>query len=104
MGQYRRAARAAQLRDRRREQPHSGTTVDLKPFASTDRTQILDKAVDEILNGEIIAGTKATLLKQIQQPLPEVKAGNELNDDDDDDVPPTCATASRGGKAVRRDC
>jgi len=57
-----------------------GTHVDLKPFASTDKTQILNKAVEEILNGEISPVTKATLLKQIQQPLPEVKAGGDADD------------------------
>jgi len=58
-----------------------GTHVDLKSFASNDKSQILDRAVAEILHGEISPGTKATLLKQIQQPLPEVKAGTETNDD-----------------------
>jgi uncharacterized protein (DUF1800 family) len=58
-----------------------GTHVDLKSFASNDKSQILDRAVAEILHGEISPGTKATLLKQIQQPLPDVKAGTETNDD-----------------------
>ena len=56
-----------------------GTRVDLKPYASADRSQILNKAVDQILNGEISPVTKATLLKQIQQPLPEVKAAGEAD-------------------------
>ena len=59
-----------------------GTHVDLKSFASSDKSQILDRAIAEILNGEISPGTKATLLKQIQAPLPEVKAGSDLNNDD----------------------
>src|SRR6476469_3452616 len=59
-----------------------GTRVDLKQFTSNDRSQILDRAVAEILHGEISPTTKATLLKQIQQPLPEVKAGSDPSQDD----------------------
>lgn len=54
-----------------------GTFVDLKPFGSKDNTQILDKAIAAILDNDISAATKSTLLKQIEQPLPEVKAGSE---------------------------
>ncbi len=57
-----------------------GTHVDLKGFESKDKAQILDKAVSMLLDGEISANTKALLLKQIEQPLPEVKAGSELGD------------------------
>jgi uncharacterized protein (DUF1800 family) len=60
-----------------------GVRVDLKGFSSTDRSQLLDKAVAEILHGEISPATKATLLKQIQQPLPEVKAAPETNQGED---------------------
>jgi uncharacterized protein (DUF1800 family) len=52
-----------------------GTRVDLKTFTAPDRSKILDKAVEEILDGEISAATKASLKKQMEQPLPEVKAG-----------------------------
>lgn len=58
-----------------------GTRVDLKVFESKDKAQILDKAVSTLLDGELSAGTKALLLKQIEQPLPEVKAGSELSDE-----------------------
>jgi uncharacterized protein (DUF1800 family) len=54
-----------------------GTFVDLKGFASKDKAQVLDKAVAAILDGEISPATKASLLKQIEQPLPEVKAASE---------------------------
>ena len=57
-----------------------GTTVNLKSFESKDRSQVLDKAVATILDGEISAATKATLLKQIEQPLPDVKAGSDMSD------------------------
>ncbi len=55
-----------------------GTRVDLKGFESKDKSQILDKALAGILDSDISASSKALLLKQIEQPLPEVKAGDEL--------------------------
>lgn len=57
-----------------------GTRVDLKQFESKDKTQILDKSIAALLDGEISAATRSTLLKQIEQPLPEVKSGNDLDD------------------------
>ncbi len=57
-----------------------GTRVDLKAYDQKDKSKTLDKAIDEILGGEISPGTRTMLLKQIDQPLPEVKAGSEMND------------------------
>lgn len=57
-----------------------GTSVDLKTFESKDKAQILDKAVATLLDGDLSANTKSILLKQIEQPLPEVKAGSEVGD------------------------
>jgi uncharacterized protein (DUF1800 family) len=54
-----------------------GTRVNLKTFESKDTTAILDRAISVILGGEISSATKATLLKQLDQPLPEVKGGSE---------------------------
>jgi len=34
-----------------------------------------------ILNGEIAPGTRAMLLKQIEKPLPDVKAGGDVQDE-----------------------
>jgi len=59
-----------------------GTRVDLKAFDQKDKAKTLDLAMAQILNGEVSASTRSTLLKQIAQPLPEVKAGNELDDSD----------------------
>ena len=73
-----------------------GTRVDLKSFESKDKAQILDKAVSTILDGEISVGTKAMLLKQIEQPLPEVKAGSELGDTGMD-VPNMRGAGQQGG-------
>ena len=57
-----------------------GTKVDLKSLEGRTRAATLEKAIGEILNGEISPATKATLVKQIEQPLPEVKAGTDADD------------------------
>jgi uncharacterized protein (DUF1800 family) len=49
------------------------TKVNLAKFEAKSKQEILNKAVGEILEGEISASTRAMLLKQIEQPLPEVK-------------------------------
>jgi uncharacterized protein (DUF1800 family) len=59
-----------------------GTKADLTKLEGKTRSATLDKAIAEILNGEISPATRRTLEKQIEQPLPEVKAGNELADED----------------------
>ncbi|MFL6466361.1 MAG: DUF1800 domain-containing protein, partial [Pyrinomonadaceae bacterium] len=51
-----------------------GTRVDLKAYDAKDKAKILDKAIAEILEGDVSATTRSTLQKQIEQPLPEVKA------------------------------
>jgi len=57
-----------------------GTRVDLKSYTSKDKAKILDHAIAMILDGDVSAATRANLLKQLEQPLPEVKAGKELTD------------------------
>jgi len=59
----------------------AGTRVDLKQFAAKDKAGVLDKTVSLVLGGELSAGTRATLLKQMEQPLPDVKAPTEVKDD-----------------------
>lgn len=59
----------------------AGTRVDLKQFAAKDKASVLDKTVSLVLGGELSAGTRATLLKQMEQPLPDVKAPTEITDD-----------------------
>ena len=61
-----------------------GTTVNLKNFQGASKEQTLDKTIATVLNGEIAPATKSTLLKQIEQPLPDVKEGKELADADVD--------------------
>ena len=50
-----------------------GTKVNLKPFQGKDDSEILNRSIDIILDGEISPNTKAMLLKQLSQPLPEPK-------------------------------
>lgn len=57
-----------------------GTRVDLRAYSASDKHQILDRAIDGILSGEISAATRSSLLKQIDQPLPEVKPGIETDE------------------------
>lgn len=61
-----------------------GTRVDLKNFAAPDKSKMLDKAIAEILEGDISAATRASLLKQMEQPLPDVKAGTPPADVDEE--------------------
>ena len=60
-----------------------GTRVDLKSFESKEKPKILDAAIAQILDGDISATTRATLVKQLSQPLPKVKAGAEQAEDVD---------------------
>jgi len=76
-----------------------GTRVDLKGFDPKDRTKLLDHAIGNILGGEISPTTRATLQKQIEQPLPEVKAGNEV---DDNAMAPPVRGAGQGGQGARQ--
>ena len=72
-----------------------GTTVNLKNFQGSSKEQTLDKAVAMILNGEIAPATKSTLMKQIEQPLPDVKEGKELTDPEMD--VPNMRQGGKGG-------
>ncbi|HEV7646139.1 MAG TPA: DUF1800 domain-containing protein [Pyrinomonadaceae bacterium] len=58
-----------------------GTKVDLKKFEAVDKQKVLDNAIATVLDGEISASTRAALLKQLEQPLPEAKLA-EMGDGD----------------------
>ncbi len=58
-----------------------GTRVNLKNFEATDKEQILSKAIDGILKGEISPNTRAALLKQIEQPLIQPKLDEEAEEE-----------------------
>ncbi|HRH40607.1 MAG TPA: DUF1800 domain-containing protein [Pyrinomonadaceae bacterium] len=55
-----------------------GTKVDLAKLgtASGDKVKLLDSYVAVVLNNEVSEATKSSLLKQMEQPLPEVSMGN----------------------------
>jgi uncharacterized protein (DUF1800 family) len=78
-----------------------GTKVELKGFDTAERGKVLEQAIDRILHGEISEGTKASLFKQLEKPLPEVKAGNEV-DDDIAEVPNMRAQGQQGGRGNRQ--
>jgi len=72
-----------------------GTRADLKALKSSDKATTLSKAIEHILHGEISPQTRASLVKQLEQPLPEVKAPAEA--DDDIDIP-TMREGQQGGR------
>jgi hypothetical protein len=53
------------------------TKVDLSKFDAKDKSKILDNAIAMILDNDVSSNTKSGLLKQIEQPLPELKLGND---------------------------
>lgn len=58
-----------------------GTRVDLKKFEATDKHKVLDNAIALVLDNEISPITRAALIKQLEQPLPEAKEGTEVRDE-----------------------
>ncbi|NOT46866.1 MAG: DUF1800 domain-containing protein, partial [Acidobacteria bacterium] len=58
-----------------------GTRVDLKRFEGADKTAIMNNALAVVLDNDVSPATKTTLLKQVEQPLPEAKAPAEVDDD-----------------------
>jgi len=77
-----------------------GTRVDLKSFESKDKSKILDTAIAQILDGDVSAATRSTLLKQVDQPLPEVKAGTDT--DEAMEVPNMRDQGQQGGRQNRQ--
>jgi len=57
-----------------------GTKADLKMFEAGSKSAILDKTIAVVLDNDISPSTRATLLKQIEQPLPDVKSPDEVED------------------------
>ncbi len=56
--------------------------VNLTKFEANSKAEILNKSISNVLGGEISAGTRATLLKQIEQPLiePKITASEDETD------------------------
>ncbi len=73
-----------------------GTRVDLKRFEAKDKSEIMNKAIAAVLDNDLSPTTRSTLIKQVEQPLPEAKAGPEP--DDVVDVPNTRQPGQQGGR------
>jgi uncharacterized protein (DUF1800 family) len=73
-----------------------GTRVDLKRFEAADKTAIMNKTIAAVLDNDISPATRATLLRQVEQPLPEAKAGPEP--EDMVDVPNMRQPGQQGGR------
>lgn len=74
-----------------------GTRVDLKRFDAADKTTIMNKTIAAVLDNDVSPATKATLLKQVDQPLPEVKAPSEV-DNEVVEVPNMRQPGQQGGR------
>ena len=73
-----------------------GTRVDLKNFEAKEKSKILETAISQILDNDISAATRSSFRKQVEQPLPEVKAGTEA--EDDVEVPNMRGQGQQGGR------
>ncbi|MGD9630061.1 MAG: DUF1800 domain-containing protein [Pyrinomonadaceae bacterium] len=78
-----------------------GTRVDLSAYDATNKSKILERALAELLDGDVSPSTRASLAKQIEQPLPEVKPGTEP-DDEADEVPNMRGAGQQGGRMNRQ--
>ena len=76
------------------------TRVDLKKFEAKTKPEILDKAIAEILDGEISQTTRTTLLKQLEKPLIEPKVAEVKDETDDSMTPAVRAGAGSDSKRV----
>ena len=73
-----------------------GTKVNLKQFEGKDDAEILNRSVDGILDGQISPDTKAMVLKQMAQPLPNPKL--DVKDEDDDATENAAMMPNQGGR------
>jgi uncharacterized protein (DUF1800 family) len=65
-----------------------GTRVDLRRFAAPDKKAVIEKVIAAVLENDVSPATKATLIKQVEQPLPAAKAAEPVDVDDDADPMP----------------
>lgn len=76
-----------------------GTKVNLKLFAGESEAEILNRSIDVILDGQISPVTKAAILKQLEQPLPEPKLDIK---DETGEMTGNAMTAQNGGNRQNR--
>ncbi len=79
-----------------------GTRVDLKKFEGANKSEILNRSISVVLDGEISPNTKATLLKQLEQPLPEPKFETVADNDDGEASENTAMMQNQGGGRNRQ--
>jgi len=77
----------------------AGTKVNLKSFAGQNESEILDRAIKMILDGQISPATKAAMLKQLNEPLPEPKLEQKP---ETAEMPNNSMTAQNVGNGGRR--
>lgn len=83
-----------------------GTRVNLSRFAKDEKTSAADKSqtmerfLDVLLQGDVSPKTKQTLLKQLNEPLPESSAKSEMTDAANETS--SAATAPRGRRQMAR--
>ncbi|HKP69142.1 MAG TPA: DUF1800 domain-containing protein [Pyrinomonadaceae bacterium] len=77
-----------------------GTRVNLRSFESKEKSKVLDTAIAQILDGDVSDTTRSTLMRQLEQPLPEVKAGNDVGEDVE--VPNMRGPGQDGGRQGRQ--
>lgn len=73
-----------------------GTKVNLKNFSGANETEILDRSIEVILDGQVSPATKTAILKQLEQPLPEPKIETKAEMTED------AMTAPNGGRRPNR--
>jgi uncharacterized protein (DUF1800 family) len=83
-----------------------GTRVDLQKFSgdsggeiSAERKRIMNRFLDVIVQGEISDATRATLLKQLDQPLPVTAMASSSSDSDREST----QAGGRGGRRSQRE-
>jgi hypothetical protein len=73
------------------------TRVNLSKFEATSKVEILNKSIAQVLGGDISPATRATLLKQIEQPLTEPKLPAETTEETE-----MSAVGNSGGRGMNR--
>ncbi len=80
-----------------------GTRVNLKQFEGRNKSEILNRSIAVVLDGEISPNTKATLLKQLEQPLIEPKLETVAdNSEDGEAMENTAMMQNQGGGRNRQ--
>ena len=81
-----------------------GTRVNLKQFEGKDKSEILNRSIAVVLDGEISPNTKATLLKQLEHPLiePKLETVADNSDGDEEAMENTAMMQNQGGGGRNR--